>query len=160
MKKILMGVVWFFVLYLGLCTLGGAIVGGIAGYKEGQAGHPERATQAGTIAGAEFGRKYGIFMLLGVLVLSVAGTAAGILPGTKSVKTAANAPPLPGNVPPPLPPPCAAPREIFIARNGRKFGPYSIDDVRKYLAEGSLTPGDLEWHEGAPGWEPLSKLLG
>ncbi len=48
--------------------------------------------------------------------------------------------------------------ELHINRNGENFGPYSIEDVRGYLASGSLLSTDMAWHEGAVGWVPLSQV--
>jgi hypothetical protein len=48
--------------------------------------------------------------------------------------------------------------QIYIHRNNQQFGPYTIDQVREYLASGRLHAEDLAWHEGAPDWVPLSKI--
>ncbi len=49
--------------------------------------------------------------------------------------------------------------EIDISRNGQKFGPYKMDEVKSYLASGHLQASDLAWYQGAAGWMPLSELL-
>jgi len=49
--------------------------------------------------------------------------------------------------------------QIHIDRGGQRFGPYSQNEVKQYLALGNLLPTDLVWHEGAAGWEPLSGLV-
>jgi len=92
MRRVLFGIVWFVVFYIG----GNAIVAGIVvGFSVGESASqysppPKDVSEgvavgykAGVPAGEAFARKYGTFFLLGALVLSVAGTAAGILPGTK-----------------------------------------------------------------------------
>jgi len=69
--------------------IGSGIAGGIAGSKTQATSATEGYVQGkelGTVAGAEFGRKYGNAIFIGALVLSVAGTATGYLPGTKSRK--------------------------------------------------------------------------
>jgi TPR repeat protein len=48
--------------------------------------------------------------------------------------------------------------QIFISRDGAQSGPYSMDQVREYLASGELLPGDLAWHEGMADWQPLNQL--
>ncbi len=89
MKRALFWFLWFVALTLGGLTIGGSIVGAIAGsqvqatsisdgYKKGH--------DVGAVAGAEFGRDYAGLILLGALVLSIAGTAFGVLPGTKPRK--------------------------------------------------------------------------
>jgi hypothetical protein len=49
---------------------------------------------------------------------------------------------------------------ISIARNGQKFGPYTIEQVNEYLASGQLLHSDLAWYEGLPEWIPLGTLEG
>ena len=48
--------------------------------------------------------------------------------------------------------------EIHIARNGKQFGPFSVEEVRRQLGTGELFPGDLGWTEGAADWVPLSAM--
>lgn len=48
--------------------------------------------------------------------------------------------------------------EIHIARNGKQFGPFSVEEVRRQLATGELFPGDLGWMQGAADWVPLSSM--
>lgn len=48
--------------------------------------------------------------------------------------------------------------KIHIDRNNEKFGPYSLEDVNRYLADGTLLPSDLGWHEGAEDWMPLNQI--
>ncbi|MEQ1794364.1 MAG: hypothetical protein ABL970_09260 [Nitrospira sp.] len=80
MKRIAMGVFWFFLLNFVILGVGGAIVGMSAGGgKNFQEGY-----QAGHAVGEEFGKKYGTLILLFSLGAAVIGTATGSLPGTKS----------------------------------------------------------------------------
>jgi GYF domain 2 len=48
--------------------------------------------------------------------------------------------------------------DILIHRNGQQYGPYSQQDIFKYLNDGSLTQDDLAWYEGAPQWVPLRNI--
>ena len=50
--------------------------------------------------------------------------------------------------------------QIRIDRGGQQFGPYSLEQVQQHLASGALLPTDNAWHEGLPGWVPLSELPG
>tara|TARA_Y100000588_G_scaffold384440_2_gene475696 strand:+ start:693 stop:1910 length:1218 start_codon:yes stop_codon:yes gene_type:complete len=50
--------------------------------------------------------------------------------------------------------------QIHINRNGQQFGPYSLEEVRTHLAQGSLLPTDLAWYEGAAAWVPLPDVPG
>lgn len=89
MKRIVFGVVWFVALSLAGLIGGGAIAGAIAGSKVSATNFSDgyaKGEEVGHVAGAKFGQKYGSVILLGALVLSVAGTAAGVLPGTKKKK--------------------------------------------------------------------------
>jgi len=46
-----------------------------------------------------------------------------------------------------------------IARNGRVFGPYSAEEVRRYLGTGNIQPGDLAQALGAEEWLPVGVLF-
>jgi RsiW-degrading membrane proteinase PrsW (M82 family) len=50
---------------------------------------------------------------------------------------------------------------IIVSRNNQEFGPYSLQAVQQYLAQGSLLPHDLGRDASAPGSVPvpLSQLL-
>ena len=50
--------------------------------------------------------------------------------------------------------------QIHIARNGQAMGPFSLEEVNRQLAAGTLTGTDLAWYEGAAGWAPLSSVPG
>ena len=47
----------------------------------------------------------------------------------------------------------------WIARNGQKYGPYSLDDIRRMVAQGSVAPTDLAWHEGMLNWASLAEIV-
>lgn len=49
---------------------------------------------------------------------------------------------------------------IHISRDGQSFGPYTVEEARAYLVEGSLAPSDMAWQEGAAEWVPLEQLVG
>lgn len=49
--------------------------------------------------------------------------------------------------------------QVFIARGEDSSGPYTMEQVRAYLAEGLLRPDDLAYHEGLDGWTPLGELI-
>ena len=52
------------------------------------------------------------------------------------------------------------PMQIHVARNGQQLGQYSVEEVNRQLADGTLSPTDLGWHEGLAGWAPLSSIAG
>src|SRR5271157_4980266 len=47
----------------------------------------------------------------------------------------------------------------YISRGGQQYGPYSLADVQKYIAQGSISPGDFARTETMSNWVPLSQLL-
>ncbi len=49
---------------------------------------------------------------------------------------------------------------ITITRDGQQYGPYTVDEVRGYLATGQLSYSDLAFREGGTQWLPLSTVLG
>ena len=49
--------------------------------------------------------------------------------------------------------------EVWIGRNGERFGPYSEADIRQWLRDGSLKPGELAWHAGLTDWQPAGDLF-
>ena len=49
--------------------------------------------------------------------------------------------------------------QIFIARGEDSSGPFTLEQVQDCLAQGTLLPEDLAYHEGLEGWIPLSELV-
>jgi len=47
----------------------------------------------------------------------------------------------------------------YISRGGQQYGPYSLADVQKYIAQGSISPGDFARTDTMTNWVPLSQLL-
>jgi hypothetical protein len=83
MKRVLMGIVWFVVLYIGSCMAIGMGVGFVAGTHD-----PAHAKEAGKVAAQKTLQPYLPYLLGGSLLLAFAGTATGILPGTRKRKPA------------------------------------------------------------------------
>ncbi len=77
-KKILFGLLWWVVLYVGACVVAGVIAGGIARSKD-----PQNASQAGALARDEVVTRLAGYFLLGSATLAFAGAGFGILPGTR-----------------------------------------------------------------------------
>ena len=50
--------------------------------------------------------------------------------------------------------------QIHVARNRQQLGQFSVEEVNRKLADGTFSPTDLGWHEGAAGWAPLSSIAG
>lgn len=49
--------------------------------------------------------------------------------------------------------------EMWIARDGKKFGPFAEPVVRDQYAKGKVLAGDLVWKDGMAKWEPASQVL-
>lgn len=49
---------------------------------------------------------------------------------------------------------------IHIQRDGREIGPYTLEQINDYLAQGTLFATDHAWHEGLPEWVPLNEIAG
>ena len=50
--------------------------------------------------------------------------------------------------------------QIYISRDGQQNGPYGIEDINAYLANGTLLPTDLAWQDGMTDWLPVSQISG
>jgi hypothetical protein len=46
----------------------------------------------------------------------------------------------------------------YVARNGQQFGPYTMEELQRYLGEGRLSLTDLAWTEGMQAWVALAQL--
>ena len=50
--------------------------------------------------------------------------------------------------------------QIYVGKNGQQFGPFSLEEINRKLADGTFAGTDLAWYEGAAGWAPLSGVAG
>ncbi len=46
-----------------------------------------------------------------------------------------------------------------LSRNGQSYGPYTLDDLHRYLASGHVLPTDLVKNDDMPEWVPVSQVL-
>ena len=77
-KKVVLGLVWWIVLYFCACIFAGAIAGGIAGSQD-----PKNGGQAGARAGEQVVLKYGVYFMAGSGAIALVGAGFGLLPGTR-----------------------------------------------------------------------------
>ena len=49
--------------------------------------------------------------------------------------------------------------QIYVNRNRQQLGPYTEDEARKLLAEGSLHPRDWAWDDASNDWKALQDVL-
>lgn len=46
-----------------------------------------------------------------------------------------------------------------LSRNGQSYGPYTLDDLKRYLASGNVLPTDLVRNDDIPEWVSVSQVL-
>jgi GYF domain 2 len=49
--------------------------------------------------------------------------------------------------------------KYFLGRDGQSFGPYTIDELRRYQTENRLGPNDVLRREDGQNWEPWQQVL-
>jgi hypothetical protein len=49
--------------------------------------------------------------------------------------------------------------DFYVARDGKRFGPYTEATARNYLADGRIRADDLCWRPGMDSWLPVSQVL-
>lgn len=49
--------------------------------------------------------------------------------------------------------------QVLVQRGTQRFGPFAVADVLTHHADRRLLSGDLAWHEGMAGWEPLGVVM-
>jgi hypothetical protein len=47
-----------------------------------------------------------------------------------------------------------------VSRNGQMYGPYTLEDLQRYVASGNVLLTDLAKNEDMPDWLPVSQILG
>lgn len=47
-----------------------------------------------------------------------------------------------------------------ISRNGQQYGPYTLEDIQRYVASGNILPTDMAKNDEMADWVPVSQLLG
>lgn len=47
-----------------------------------------------------------------------------------------------------------------VSRNGQNYGPYTLEDLKKYVASGNILPTDLAKSDDMAEWVPVSQVLG
>jgi hypothetical protein len=48
----------------------------------------------------------------------------------------------------------------YISRDGQQFGPYTLAEVQRYVADGNILLTDLAHSEGMDQWVPVRQILG
>jgi GYF domain 2 len=47
-----------------------------------------------------------------------------------------------------------------VSRNGQTYGPYTLEDLQRYVASGNVLPTDMAKSEEMPDWLPVAQILG
>jgi len=47
-----------------------------------------------------------------------------------------------------------------VTRNGQNYGPYTLEDLQRYVASGNVLPTDLAKSEEMAEWAPVAQVLG
>jgi GYF domain 2 len=47
-----------------------------------------------------------------------------------------------------------------VLRNGQTYGPYTLEDLQRYVASGNVLPTDMAKGSDMPDWVPVSQVLG
>jgi hypothetical protein len=47
-----------------------------------------------------------------------------------------------------------------VSRNGQTYGPYTLEDLQRYIASGNILPTDLAKGDEMPEWIPVAQVLG
>jgi hypothetical protein len=50
--------------------------------------------------------------------------------------------------------------KYFIKRDANEYGPYTLADLQRYVAQGNIAMSDLTRSEGMSDWVPVSQVLG
>jgi hypothetical protein len=50
--------------------------------------------------------------------------------------------------------------KYYIQRQLNEYGPYTLADLQRYVAQGSIQPTDLTRSEGMTEWTPVSQVIG
>jgi hypothetical protein len=78
-KRLLFGLAWWGILFIGARTIAGTIIGGMAGNRE-----PNNAVAAAVRDSQAFLKQWNVVFLAGSGVTAVAGAAFRVLPGTRA----------------------------------------------------------------------------
>ncbi len=49
--------------------------------------------------------------------------------------------------------------QLYVTQRGQQAGPFPVETIKAMLDRGEITSTDMVWHEGAPGWMPLSSFM-
>jgi hypothetical protein len=47
-----------------------------------------------------------------------------------------------------------------VSRNGQMYGPYTLEDLQRYVASGNILPTDMAKSEEMPDWLPVAQVIG
>jgi len=85
------------------------------------------------------------------------GIGAGIAMGQQMADAMR---PSENNTDTPTPPPPPDIKHYFVSLNGRSEGPFGLDELRRMIAEGTLTPTTYVWREDLDNWKEAGHVIG
>jgi uncharacterized RDD family membrane protein YckC len=47
---------------------------------------------------------------------------------------------------------------VYLEREGKQFGPFALEEARRYISEGRFAAADLGWIEGMPEWRAVAQI--
>ena len=47
-----------------------------------------------------------------------------------------------------------------VSRNGQLYGPYTLEDLQRYVASGNVLPSDMAKSEEMADWQTVAQILG
>ena len=50
--------------------------------------------------------------------------------------------------------------EVYLLKEGQRFGPYSPEQVKEYMESGDFSEADLAFFDGCDGWVSIMQVPG
>ena len=50
--------------------------------------------------------------------------------------------------------------QIWVEKDSQQWGPYTLEALNQYIANGAFSESDFGWHDGAANWLPLGQIQG
>ena len=48
---------------------------------------------------------------------------------------------------------------VHVSRDGQQYGPYTVEELKSFVAQGSILPSDAAWSEGMSDWTTVADVL-
>ena len=94
------------------------------------------------------GSEQGAMSEMATMAMAMGMAQSMAQPTTQTAPSSATPPPLPTQIPP-----------YYVAREGKQYGPYGMEEIVQQITQQRLTPEMLVWQEGMSGWKPAREVL-